>query len=253
MNKSAKYIALLFILLLRLPTFTLAEKSQNTFKAGECLDFKIYFEFILGGKSRMAVEGIEEVDGYPCYHIVSTARSTKTVDMFYKVRDKVETWRDVKGGFSRRYSKKLHEGRYKCDKRVEYFPDDSTAFLYRKLEAPAETLNVIGTVQDVLSAFYEFRTLDLRIGKSDWIDIHDINKRYDLEVRVLRRETIEVPAGKFKCFVIEPLLKSSGLFRKEGIMQIWLTDDEHRMPVLMKSKLYFGRVWAKLVKYKLGN
>lgn len=242
------------ILLISLCSIRNASSNPNLgYKVGERLDFKVYFEFIQGGTSTMSVDSIRFVDGYPCYHFVSTARSTRTVDMFYKVRDRVESWQDIDGGFTRRYAKRLREGRYKSDKRVAYLPDNSAAILFRKKDAVPETLSVVGKVFDVLSAFYEIRTRPMEVGSTISVELHDIDKRYTLEVRVLNRETIKVQAGKFDCFVIEPRLKSAGLFRREGSMLVWITADKNRIPVMMRSRLYFGRVWAKLTKYTLGK
>ena len=256
-NTKPFYICLVGILILLLfiasPAKAESPLKKLPFNVGERLDFKVYFEFILGGHASMSVASIDSIDGHPTFHIVSRAKSTKTVDMFYKVRDRIESWRDVEGGFSRLYIKQLREGKHKVDKRVVYAPVDSAAYLYRGSSEVPETLSVAGHVQDVLSAFYEMRTRELEVGKSVWIDIHDINKRYDLEVKVLRKEQVEVPAGKFNCLVLEPLLKSSGLFRKEGKLQIWISDDEHRIPVVMKSELYFGAVYARLIGYRLGD
>jgi len=36
-------------------------------------------------------------------------------------------------------------------------------------------------------------------------------------------------------------------------MQVWFSDDEYKIPVMMRSKLYFGSFWAKLESYKLGG
>ncbi len=223
------------------------------FKIGERLNFKIYFEFVLGGDARMEVEGIENIGGFDCLRIVSEAKSTRTVDTFYKVRDRIATWRDVEGGFSRKYVKRLREGKHVDDKTVEYRPEDNRLFLTRKADGLPEPLELDQPVHDVLAAFYEVRLHDLEVGKSISIELHDIDKRYPLEVKVHRKEKIKVPAGTFNCVVIEPMLKSAGIFRKEGSLQIWLTDDEAHMPVLMQSQLYFGRVWAKLVDFKRGG
>jgi hypothetical protein len=227
--------------------------NQPPFTIGERLDFKVYLEFVLGGDATMSVKAIEDVNGHTCIRLASEAHSTPTVDAIYKVRDRVESWRDAGGGFSRRYVKKLREGKYRDDKRVEYSVEDSLAFLFRGNRDIPETLSVAGEVHDVLTAFYAMRERDLQVGKSEFIDLHDINKRYQLEVKVLRKESVEVPAGRFDCIVVEPELQSAGLFRKEGELQVWLTNDRYRMPVLMKSKLYFGRVWAKLVGYRRGD
>lgn len=220
------------------------------FSLGERLDFKLYLEFILGGSATMAVEGIEEVDGKPCYRLVSQAQSTPTVDLFYKVRDRIESCRDLNAGYSRRYIKRLREGKWKEDKRVLYKPEEGKVYLSRTEDALPETLKLTSPVYDILNAFYQVRTQRLEVGRSLYLDVHDIDKTYRLEVKVHRKEVVEVPAGKFNCFVIEPMLQSSGIFRREGSMLIWLTDDHRRLPVMMASKLYFGSVWAKLVSFK---
>ncbi len=244
------------LLLTALPLSRLSgdpSQSEAPYRVGERLDFKVYLGLILGGKAHMSVEAVEDVDGRPCLKIVSEARSTRTVDMFYKVRDRITSWRDTSGGFSRRYKKHLREGKWKDDKLVEYKPEAGIALLHKGSGEQPDTLELDGLVQDVLSAFYHVRTQELKVGHSIWIDVHDINKRYDLEVLVRRREKIKVPAGKFDCFVVEPLLKTSGIFRREGDMQIWLSADEHKLPVMMRSRLYFGSVWAKLTGYRLGD
>jgi len=65
-------------------------------------------------------------------------------------------------------------------------------------------------------------------------------------VKVLRREEIVTPVGRFKTIVVHPLLKSEGIFARTGDMFIWLTDDERRIPVQMKSKVIVGSITATL-------
>jgi len=54
---------------------------------------------------------------------------------------------------------------------------------------------------------------------------------------VLRRETIRVPAGEFECIVIEPVIRTSGLFGDGGQAEVYLTDDEDRHMVYMLSRV----------------
>jgi len=108
-------------------------------------------------------------------------------------------------------------------------------------------------VQDVLSAFYFIRTQDLKVGKSLFVDNHTDKKNYPLEVKVLRKERVKVPAGTFNCVVVEPILKASGIFKQKGSLTVWLTDDEIKMPVLMKSKVIVGSISTELTNYRLGE
>ena len=37
------------------------------------------------------------------------------------------------------------------------------------------------------------------------------------------KETVEVPAGKFDCIIVEPLVQEGGLFKSEGSILVWMT------------------------------
>ena len=75
------------------------------------------------------------------------------------------------------------------------------------------------------------------------------DKTYPLDVRYLGKETIEVPAGEFRCIKVEPLVQEGGLFKSEGSIVVWMTDDERRMPVKVKTKVIIGSIDADLSEY----
>jgi hypothetical protein len=114
-----------------------------------------------------------------------------------------------------------------------------------------QSYDVEARVQDVLSAFYYVRTRPLVIGSTLNIPTHDNKKSYDMEVKVHKRERIEVPAGKFDCILVEPMLKSEGVFKSKGSILIWLTDDDRRIPVLVKSRVPVGSISVSLTDMRL--
>ena len=73
-----------------------------------------------------------------------------------------------------------------------------------------------------------------------------------MEVRVIGRQKIKVPAGRFDCVVVEPILKAGGIFKNKGRLVIWLTDDDRRMPVLMRSKVLIGSISVVLQEVRSG-
>ena len=107
----------------------------------------------------------------------------------------------------------------------------------------------IGSCFDrLLSAFFALSNRNLTVGTSEYLDIFDNKKLYHTEVQILRKEKVSVPAGEFNTIVIKPLLKSEGIFVRKGDMYIWLTDDERKLPVIVKSKIKVGHFTAKLKK-----
>src|SRR5262249_50895437 len=101
--------------------------------------------------------------------------------------------------------------------------------------------------------FYRARIEKLTPGLSIYIPHHSDRKSFYLEVHVIRKERIDVPAGSFSCVVVEPLVRDAGPFNNKGTLTIWLTDAARHLPVLMKSKVPVGPVDAVLQSYTLGS
>ena len=116
-----------------------------------------------------------------------------------------------------------------------------------------DTIAISAFSQDVLTAFYYIRTVALEPGQTIKLNYVDHDSAKVMDVRVLKRETVDVPAGQFKCIVVEPMLQAAGVFKQEGEVKVWLTDDRLKMPVLMKSKVLVGSIYAELNEFKLGN
>lgn len=219
--------------------------ENRAFGVGERLEFSLGYGPIPAGTTVLSVVGIKSVREHQSYHIVSETRSNKLFSLFFKVRDRLESFVDVKGLFSWHFEKHLREGKYKADISVDYDQVNHLAISRR------DTLRIPPYVQDILSAIYYVRTQELEVGKPLLVDYHDGKKVYPLEVRVLRKERVEVPAGGFSCFVVEPLLQGGGIFKHEDGFILWLTDDRRKLPVMMKTKLTIGSIVAKLERMNL--
>ena len=211
---------------------------------GEHLEFVIAWGVVKAGIATMSVIDTVEIFGRPSYRIETTAHSSSFFDRMYKVRDRVESLMDIGGLFSWKFEKHLREGKYKAD-RYAIFDQLNERVINKNDTVPAPLY-----VQDILASFYYFRTQPLKVGTHFDIENYSDGKVYPLRVIVHRKETIKVPAGKFDCIVVEPVLREEGLFKAKGKLTIWLTDDKRRMPVLMKSKILVGSIDARLKKYR---
>jgi hypothetical protein len=223
--------------------------SNLAFGVGERLEFSVGYGVIKAGTAVMEIPEIVRIDGRKCYHIVSTARSNKVFSVFFKVDDRVESFMDVHGLYSLRYDKHLREGKFTADVSM-IFDQENNLAIYNEGK---DTFEVAEYVQDVLSAFYFVRTQNLTVGKSIFVDNHTDRKNYPMEVKVLRKERVKVEAGEFDCLVVEPILQTPGIFEQKGSLTVWLTDDEVKMPVLMKSKVIIGSISSELTGYTRGE
>ncbi len=206
-------------------------------RVGERLIFSVRYGPIHAGTATIAVEGIAEVEGDSCFHVASTAESNDFFSTFFYVRDRVESFIDTRSLLPRRFEKHLLEGDYRKDE-VVIFDRRNNLAVYDD----GRICEVLPGVQDVLSAFYDVRMRDLSPGDTIYLDCHTDHRNYALKTQVYRRERVEVPAGEFDCLVMEPMLRTPGLFRHEGSLTIWVTDDARKIPVQMKSRLPIGSI-----------
>jgi hypothetical protein len=183
--------------------------------------------------------------------ITSRATSATFISLFYKVDDVAKSIL-YPDGYPKSYILKIREGRHRRDK-ATYFeikPENGPqkVIYNNKLDNEIVEFELEKQAYDPLSGFYEIRKRPLKIGHSEYLNVFDSKKLWNTEVQVLRRERVRVPAGEFDTIVIKPLLKSEGIFMKKGDIYIWLTDDEKKIPVMLKSKVKIGSFVAKLVK-----
>ena len=232
--------------------------ANNAFDVGERLSFVVRYGFIKAGNARMEVKELVPVENRMAYRIISSARSKRTFDFFFKVRDRVESWVDRQGIFSWKFTKKLREGSYKFDLLVDYDQWMGKAHIkmirYHSVN-PVRIKNrnefeipIPPYVLDILAAFYYVRTRDLQVGMPIFMSTHDNKKVYDLKVLIQRKEIVKVKAGKFHCIKVQPQLRGEAIFKQKGKLWVWLTDDQYKIPVQMKSAVFIGSITTELTK-----
>ncbi len=221
--------------------------ENHAFKEGEKLTFDVKYGFVTAGIATMEIPEIKKISGRNSYHVTFEVNTVPSFDWVYKVRDRYETYLDVEGIFPWRFEQHIREG--------SYSRDFSAFFDQRKGKAKTSEgeYDLPRYTHDIVSALYYARTLDYSNMKvDDRIHLQNFykDKVYDLDVKYLGRETISVEAGKFDCIIVEPLVKEGGLFKNEGSIVVWLTNDALKIPIKVKTKVVIGSIDAELTKYE---
>ena len=226
------------------PAFRTVE--NNAFGVGERLLFDVGYGFLHAGEAVMAVSSVETLFNRPCYRATFDVRSTGAFSFFYKVRDHYESYIDSTGLFPWKFEQHIQEGGYRRDFAAVFDQ------YRRKVVTSDKEYDIPEYVHDVVSALYFTRTLDFT-GKRPGERVHLQNfykdQTYPLDVKYLGRQAIEVEAGTFDCVIIEPLVKEGGLFKSEGRIIIWFTDDERKIPIKVSTKVLIGSIDAELKAY----
>jgi hypothetical protein len=226
---------------------TLRKYSNQAFGGGEYLRFDVNYEFITVGEAVMRINDTVYHNDRRCHEVNFTVDSKSFFDLVYKVRDRYRTVLDAEGLFPWRFEQHIREGGYTRDFIAEF---DQIQHVAKTSEGQYK---IPPYVHDIMSAFYFARTVDysnFKPGQKIHLQNFYKDSTYELDVRFKGRQEIEVEAGKFKCVVIEPLAKEGGLFKSEGRVYVWLTDDERKIPVRVSSKVAIGSIDSELIEYR---
>jgi len=233
------------------PVFQWRQEPNRSFDVGESILYVVKYGFIPAGFATLQIKAIETINGRPCYYILSKAITNKAVDVFYRVRDRNKSWMDVQSLCSQRFQQELREGFYRSES-VTLYDQPALKFEYRKVRKGKESIREGGIppfVQDVLSSLYYIRTRPLEVGKTYELDANSGGKTWPLSVHVKEIEKVRVPAGKFECLHLEPILAGEGIFQQAGHLEVWVTNDERKIPVLLRSRVMVGAFDAEMKRY----
>ncbi|MBU4486002.1 MAG: DUF3108 domain-containing protein [Candidatus Delongbacteria bacterium] len=254
-----KKIVLIIYIIINLITLTAQDsaakdsvaikKTVYPFSAGEYLHFEVNYGIMLAGYATIEVHEDNNFSGRDAFIFKTTAKSRRAFDWIFKVRDWTKSYFDKEKTHTLKYEKQLREGSYEVDIDIDYDQTNRKATYFRERKGKKNKSSVIDipeNVMDPLSSLFFVRTLVLKVGDEIIIPATDNLKVYDIKVIVHKIETIEVPAGKFKCFAVEPVMADGGVFKKDGKIMVWLTADNKKMPVKMETKIYIGSIVAEL-------
>jgi len=182
--------------------------------------------------------------------IVSHARSNDWLSSFYPVDDRTESHLAVTDGpfpgQSLYYRMLFKEGKRTRDREITFDQTRRIGRFHDRIGGEKVDVPIVENTFDIYASFYYVRYQPLEPGKSFMIHVLDGKELRHIEVKVLKRERIKVPAGEFDTIKVKPLVKPEGVFEGKGGAIIWLTDDARRIPVKAETKVRVGSVTAVL-------
>jgi hypothetical protein len=144
---------------------------------------------------------------------------------------------------SRRFVQDFVENQKPKHRTYEIFPDSG---FYRDSGRDSLMPTVPEPLDDA-AFFYFIRLTPLEVGRKYVFERYFKKDKNPVSVEVVKREKMELPDGRqVQCLVLHPVIDTKGLFSKRSDTRIWLTDDERRLPVQIRSKFPFGTITLRL-------
>ncbi len=228
--------------------FTPPVKPGSTFKVGEFLTYQIRYGFIVGGITTLSLD--EAVfDNKAVFHAQAIGQTTGMANAIYGVRDVYESWFDKKTTLPYRQVRNIKEGHYTNYNEVTYNRKNNT--VNSKLSGIHK---VPEKILDLTSTFYYLRQIDFsKLNEDDvvFVNMFFADEIFPFRLRYKGKEIIHTKFGKISCLKICPVVEVGRMFKAKDDLTIWFTDDEMRLPVLVRMDISMvGSVLLKLIKYE---
>jgi hypothetical protein len=223
--------------------------AENTlpFSPGEKLSYEVSWVHIPAGEMRLEVMPMKGIEGVKAYHFMMTSTTTSFVDLFYRLRQTVESFTDSGMSHSILYRKETR-GKKDRDETV-HFDWDTRVATYEKNGKVEEKVALLSGTFDPLAIFYVLRLQALHVGQTIQVPVSDGKKCVMGKAKVVKREKIRVGNRGYDTFLVLPDLKHiGGVFKKskEAVLKIWFAADGAKIPVRVESKVKVGSFVAEL-------
>jgi len=244
--KMKKYLFTTF-LIAGLCTTSFSQELTNiavpVFKTGEQLSYTLKYGFFTAAETTIKVEESDKKFAHPALHIVADAKTAGTFDIFYKVRNRYETYVDETTLQPYFYTENRHESNYKHTDNVTF--DHQTD----KITAAKGVYPFKGKVFDFLSAYYFSRGIDItgiHIGEKFSLQYFLEDGVHILSITYAGKEKVKCSVGTFNCLKFNPTIIPGRVFRKDSKLYLWITDDKNRIPVKAHVELVVGSLTMDL-------
>ena len=226
-----------------------AAERDFPFYPGEKLTFEIKWEFIPAGEVVLEVLPIETIKGIKVQHFVLITKTNSFIDLIYKVRQRIDAYTDIDVNRSILYKEVYTMHKSRRDAIIDFDWKNFKA-QYTNFGKKEKPVSIIHGAFDPFSILYYARHLDFKENDELERPVTDGKKCVIGRATVVKREKVMLDIGEFDTFLMEPELKEvGGVFKKSkgAKIKLWVTADERKIPVKIKSKVIVGSFVGELI------
>lgn len=238
--------------------------ANESFGVGEHLVYNVRYGWLDAGQATMRIdEEVHEVNGRSCYKIDITGESKGLLYLFLKMKNHFCTYLDTTALVSQHFYRYIQEGKYRKNEKINFDHAKKLAVVERlddHTRAPLDTVafSVSDDIQDIASSWYTLRTIDFSQAQAG--DIFSTAVFFDdilykeFKIRFLGRKILKTKLGTFNVLVLAPVVPfasdGNSIFDGENSVELFLSEDENKIPLKVKIKLLVGAIEIDLTKYQ---
>ena len=232
---------------------SLYNQSFNSYKSGEFFEYKLHYGFLNASYASLELKK-EILNDSLVYRATAIGRTTGLARLFYRVDDLYEAFFPLEKVKPLKSIRDIYEGGYVRKAETVYDDKNKTATILNKITNEERVIKLESGYQDIISTFYFLRKhLDiskLKEGDIIFVNIFFASQNYPFKMKYLGIERIKTKFGLIECLKLKPFMEAGRVFRSNEGIDLWVTNDENRIPVKVKANLRVGTIVADLTSFR---
>lgn len=226
--------------------------DSKPFKAGENLEYVVQYGIFNASYASLKLTN-EKLDGRDFLLASGYGKTIGLARLFFKVEDYYSSYFDDTSVTPYFFKRNIYEGGYTKNLEIKFNLELKNATVNDIKNQTVKTISTEENVQDLISSLYylrkNFSEEKVVVGESFKINMFYDSKNRELPLKYLGKEIINTKFGKIECLKFMPTTSRSRIFKGEGSITIWLTNDKNRIPIRVKADLLVGSIKADLEKF----
>jgi uncharacterized protein DUF3108 len=211
--------------------------SQSPYQVGERLTYNVsYSAFPSAAHAEFQIVSRGTFFGRDAYQVRAHIQTTEIVNVaLLALNNEYTTYLDPTTGLPFRSEETVRDAIKSTDSTQDLNQPAGTEAI------PPKQRGFPGTYE-LLSAFYRVRALPLTNGAEYRFSVHDGATEYQVELKVIGRDSINTNVGSFSTIVTKVNIDNSPLHNAKA----YFSDDERHVPVLVTARVGTGELRAEL-------
>jgi hypothetical protein len=218
----------------------------------ETLVYQVKWTGIPVGILTASIKGIEKIRGRDAYVFEVTMKTNAFLSMIYRVNDRFVSYMDVEKRYSLRSEVYRREGGYKKDAVIDFDQENHKAHFKNLLDKSEFDFDIPEAVHDVVSAFYYFTLLPVKVGDAPELFICNSEKNYHVFGSINMTLLMRVPTlnnQDKEAFLMQPYAELDGERVEKGSGSVYYSCEPRSLPLLAVLKApVFTQLTISLIK-----
>lgn len=224
--------------------------KEVPFQAGERISMGVTFKWgAINAEVAQAYLLLEQEED--CYHATMAARTAPFFEVFYKIRENFQSRFAVDDFRPMEAIRDTYESGYTATNHFIY--DWDAGFIraevsYRGAAPEYKEIPLENFAFDIVTLFYYLRNQDwtqAEDGQACYVPFAIDDEVFSVRITYQGKEKLKVrKMGVYRGIHLSCTVVAGVLFTGEQELQVWLSDDDNRVPLALMVPLKVGTLWA---------